>query len=263
MKKKRLDILVVEKGLASSLKKARVMILAGDILAEGEKILKPSQTVDIKSKIEIKEKSPYVSRGGEKLEKAIKDFKVNIKDKIALDIGASTGGFVDCLLKFGAKKVYAVDVGYGQLHYKLRQDKRVVSMEKTNARYLTKELFLDEIDLATVDVSFISAKKILPPVKNIIKDDGKIILLIKPQFEAERKHNKKGKVVDKNVHLEVICSMINFCHSENLFAEDLTYSPIKGPAGNIEYFLLLGKQERQKQKIEIQNIIDEAHLRCR
>lgn len=262
MKKRRLDILVVEKGLASSQDLARVMILAGSILVEGEKILKPSQTVDISSKIEIKEKSPYVSRGGEKLEKAIRDFKINIKDKIALDVGASTGGFTSCLLKFGAKKVYAVDVGYGQLHYKLRMDKRVVSIEKTNARYLTKELFLDEIDLATVDVSFISAKKILPPIKNIIKDNSKIILLIKPQFEAERKYNKKGKVVDKNVHFEVICDIINFCQSENLFAENLTYSPIKGPAGNIEYFLLLGKDERQKNEIEIQNIIDEAHLRC-
>ncbi len=254
--------LVVEKGLVSSREKARVVILAGGISVEGEKILKPSQTVDIKSKIEIKEGLPYVSRGGEKLEKAIRDFCIDAKDKIALDIGASTGGFTSCLLKFGAKKVHTVDVGYGQLHYKLRQDKRVVCREKINARYLTKDLFQDEIDLATIDVSFISAKKILPPLKNVIKDNGKIILLIKPQFEAERKQGKKGIVKDKNVHLEVICGMINFCQSENLFAENLTYSPIKGSAGNIEYFLLLGKCEKQKQEIEIQNIIDEAHLKC-
>lgn len=259
MRKKRIDVLLFERGIFSSREKAKVAVMAGDVYVNGKKVLKPSQLVDTDCNIDLKEKPLYVSRGGIKCEKAIKYFNINLKDKVAVDIGASTGGFVDCMLRFGAKKVYAIDVGYGQLSDKLRNDERVVNIEKTNARYITKDLFQEQIDIVTMDVSFISVKKILPVVKSIISDDGKIILLVKPQFEAERKYVKKGIVKDKNVHISVIQDIIDFCKGIDLYVLDITFSPLTGDKGNIEYFLFIGKQKRKNTGINVQKIVDEAH----
>ena len=240
--KERLDVILVSGGLAESREKAKAVIMAGSVFVDGQKEDKAGAMFDReKVKIEVKSSAQrYVSRGGYKLEKAINCFGVSTEGKVCMDIGASTGGFTDCMLQNGAVKVYSVDVGHGQLDWKLRNDDRVVCMEKTNFRYMVREDIAEEPDFASVDVSFISLTKILFPLRRILKDGGSVVCLIKPQFEAGReKVGKKGVVKEPAVHREVICKVLDFADSLGYTADALDYSPIKGPEGNIEYLLLL------------------------
>ena len=241
--KERLDSLLVKKGLAASRELAKAYIMAGDVYVNGVKEEKAGTKVDTSVQIEVKgEKMKYVSRGGYKLEKALERFPIQLEGKVCMDIGASTGGFTDCMLQNGARKVYAVDVGYGQFAWKLRMDPRVVCMEKTNIRYLDPEQLDEKIQFASVDVSFISLTKVLPPVLSLLKEDGQLVCLIKPQFEAGReKVGKKGVVKDPTVHKEVIFSVIEFAGSIGLSICGLDFSPIKGPEGNIEYLIFLSR----------------------
>lgn len=244
--KERLDVLLVKQNLAASREKAKAMIMSGVVFVNGEREDKAGTMFnEEKALIEIKGHTlKYVSRGGLKLEKAIDCFGVDVKDCICMDIGSSTGGFTDCMLQNGAVKVYAVDVGHGQLDWKLRNDPRVVCMERTNIRYVTPEDVADAIDFASVDVSFISLTKVLPPAKALLKPDGRMVCLIKPQFEAGReKVGKKGVVRDKAVHLEVIEKVMSFAISQHFELLNLDFSPIKGPEGNIEYLIYLQKHE--------------------
>lgn len=265
--KKRLDVLLTEKGLADSREKAKALIMAGIVYVNQVKEDKAGSTFDEKSVIEVRGKTlPYVSRGGLKLEKAMKTFPVTPKDKICLDIGASTGGFTDCMLQNGAVKVYAIDVGYGQLAWKLRCDERVVSMEKTNIRYVSPEDIPDRAALASIDVSFISLKLVLPAVRELLDEDGIIIALIKPQFEAGRdKVGKHGVVRDKAVHLEVIQRVLEEAEKADLIPAGLTYSPVKGPEGNIEYLVYLKKKadgtEERLGENEAFAVVEAAHAR--
>ncbi|MFZ5966276.1 MAG: TlyA family RNA methyltransferase [Bacillota bacterium] len=233
----RLDMLLVEDGNFETREKARKSIMAGIVFVNNQRIDKPGTKVDRDSQIEIKGNvMPYVSRGGFKLEKAINEFHIDLNSKVALDIGSSTGGFTDCMLQNGAQKVYAIDVGYGQLAWTLRNDPRVVSMERTNIRYVEKDAFSEEIDFASIDVSFISLRLVLPVVKELLKPKGEIVCLIKPQFEAGReKVGKKGVVKDVQVHKEVILKILSFALENDLCIVGLSFSPIKGPEGNIEY----------------------------
>ncbi|MCT4596183.1 MAG: TlyA family RNA methyltransferase [Anaeromicrobium sp.] len=261
--KNRLDVLLVEKGFFPSREKAKRSIMAGLVFVGNEKIDKAGTIVDSTKEIVVKGKAiPYVSRGGLKLEKAMKQFPISLKDKVAMDVGASTGGFTDCMLMNGAKKVYSVDVGYGQLDWKLRQDDRVVVMERTNIRYINKEL-VDKLEFASIDVSFISLKLVLPVVKSLLKENGEIVCLIKPQFEAGReKVGKKGVVRDINVHREVIEKIISFSIQENLSVKGLAFSPIKGPEGNIEYLAYLRNCKNESvENLEelIESIVNESH----
>ena len=244
--KERLDVLLVKQGLAESREKAKAIIMSGNVFVDGQREDKAGSTFD-EEKVEITVKGntlKYVSRGGLKLEKAIDKFGVNVQDAVCMDIGASTGGFTDCMLQNGATKVYSVDVGHGQLAWKLRNDERVVCMEKTNFRYLTREDIADDLDFASVDVSFISLTKILLPARNLLKDNGKMVCLIKPQFEAGReKVGKKGVVRDEKVHVEVIEKIFNFIDILDFEFLALDYSPIKGPEGNIEYLIYIEKKE--------------------
>ncbi|HWQ29760.1 MAG TPA: TlyA family RNA methyltransferase, partial [Negativicutes bacterium] len=240
--KERLDVLIYKQGLSGSREKASSQIMSGIVYVNGVKMDKPGTKVSADSKIEIRGTTmPYVSRGGLKLEKALKEFGLTLAEKVAMDIGASTGGFTDCMLQNGASKVYAIDVGYGQLAWSLRTDSRVICMERTNIRYVTPEAIGERVDFASVDVSFISLTKVLPAAKQLLKDDGVLVCLIKPQFEAGReKVGKKGVVRDKSVHHEVIERIIAFAREEMEFSIlGLSYSPIKGPEGNIEYLLYL------------------------
>ncbi len=262
--KERIDVLLVEKGLFTSREKARASIMAGEIFVDGFRVDKCGEKVKIDSNIEFKgETLPYVSRGGLKLEKAINSFNLNLKDKVCLDIGASTGGFTDCMLQNGAKKVYAIDVGYGQFAWKLRTDTRVVCMERTNIRYVTAQDIGEKSDFASIDVSFISLKKVIPAVINLLKDQGEVVALIKPQFEAGReKVGKKGVVREESTHKEVIYGILDFIKSENMSIIDLNYSPIKGPEGNIEYLVHFSKdgsriEEFSMDKVEI--IVSMSH----
>lgn len=243
MEKERLDILLVEKGLFESREKAKGAIMAGVIYVNHEKIDKAGTKFSEDCEITVKENvNPYVSRGGLKLEKAIREFDIDLKGKIAIDIGASTGGFTDCMLKNGAIKVFAVDVGYGQLAWGLRNDPRVVCMERTNIRYVKPEDIGPLVDFISIDVSFISLKKVLPVAKELTGEHGEILCLIKPQFEAGRaKVGKKGVVRDAEVHVEVISSIVFFSIENGFIIKGLSYSPIKGPEGNIEYLLYLSK----------------------
>ena len=264
MAKKRLDVLLFEKGLVESRERAKTMIMEGNVLVDEKKIDKCGAQVKEDAKIRLlKEDFPFVSRGGLKLQKGIDCFKIELKDAVAVDIGASTGGFTDCMLKSGAKKVYAVDVGYGQLAWKLRTDDRVVNLERTNIRNVTEKEVPEKLDFASIDVAFISLEKVLPTVKNLLKERGKITALIKPQFEAGRERvGKKGVVRDKEVHVDVIKNIVDFCEREKLSILDLTYSPIKGPEGNIEYLIYLVKQEELENKINNEYIIttvEKAH----
>jgi 23S rRNA (cytidine1920-2'-O)/16S rRNA (cytidine1409-2'-O)-methyltransferase len=247
-KKNRLDLLLVEKGFFDSREKARKAIMAGIVFIDDERVDKPGTQVNIEGEIQIKGNTiPYVSRGGLKLEKAIQRFNIHLKNKIAMDIGASTGGFTDCMLKNGATKVFAVDVGYGQLAWVLRQDERVIPMERTNIRYVKREdINREEIDFISIDVSFISLKLVLPVAKNLLKQKGEVICLIKPQFEAGKENvGKKGVVRDKKIHEQVVIDILGFAEEIGFSIKGLTYSPIKGPEGNIEYlcYLLNGKTE--------------------
>lgn len=238
--KTRMDILLVEEGFFDSREKAKRAIMAGMVYVNGQKAYKAGTKIDIEgSKIEVRgKKLKYVGRGGLKLEKAINFFGLDLKGKTAMDIGASTGGFTDCMLQNGVIKVYAVDVGYGQLDYKLRQDSRVTVMERTNIRYLKPEEIDSAIDFITIDVSFISLRLVLPVAYDLLKEDGEIVFLLKPQFEAGReKVGKNGVIRDRAVHKDVIIDML--CHIEKypLFLNDITYSPIKGAKGNIEFLI--------------------------
>lgn len=239
--KERLDVLLVKRGLAVSREKAKAVIMAGNVYVENQKEDKAGTMFPDTVNIEVRGSTlKYVSRGGLKLEKAMDHFGLDLTGKICMDVGSSTGGFTDCMLQNGAIKVYSVDVGHGQLDWKLRQDTRVVCMEKTNIRYVTPEQIPEPIDFASIDVSFISLTKVLGPVKALLRDGGRIVCLIKPQFEAGReKVGKKGVVREKSVHLEVIRMVMDFACASGFQILNLEYSPIRGPEGNIEYLLYL------------------------
>ena len=268
--KERLDVLLVKKGLAPSREKAKAVIMAGSVYVDGQKEDKAGSVFDEESaQIEVRgHVLPYVSRGGLKLEKALKVFPITLTDKICMDIGASTGGFTDCMLQNGAVKVYSVDVGYGQLDWKLRQDDRVVCMEKTNFRYMTPEDIPDVLDFASVDVSFISLDKILTPAYALLREQGEMVALIKPQFEAGReKVGTKGVVRDPKVHEEVISRIVRHADEVSFEVLDLSYSPIRGPEGNIEYLIHLKKNPERTVypdilevfEKKIKEIVEEAH----
>ncbi|MEZ0323114.1 MAG: TlyA family RNA methyltransferase [Hydrogenothermaceae bacterium] len=261
MKKDRIDKLLVDRNLVESREKAQALIMSGVVFVNGQKVDKPGTKVDTEANIYIKESLPFVSRGGFKLQKALEVFKINVKDKICLDIGSSTGGFTDCLLQHGAEKVYAVDVGKHQLHEKLRKDPRVVSIEEFNARYLTEREIPEPVDIVVSDVSFISITKILPNICNLIKENADLVILIKPQFELSKREVKDGVVKDKNLHTKAIKSVINSLEESCYCTENLSYSPIKGPKGNIE-FLAHIKKGRECKRLSEDNIIivvEEAH----
>ena len=260
-KKERLDILLVEKGICESREKAKTNIMAGLIFVDGQRVDKAGEKVKVDADIVFKgEKLKYVSRGGLKLEKAMNTFGIDLTDKVCMDIGASTG---DCMLQNNASKVFAVDVGYGQFAWKLRTDERVVCMEKTNIRYVTPEDIGVALDFASIDVSFISLRTIMPAVKALLEDKGEVVALIKPQFEAGRdKVGKKGVVRDKEVHLEVINTIINFLIENELNVLGLSYSPIKGPEGNREYLVYFTKDKEKEGNFElsqIEDIVNESH----
>lgn len=239
----RLDIALNQRGLAESREKAKALIMAGQVYLNGQKELKAGATVKPDDEIEVRgNRNPFVSRGGLKLQKAAEKFDIDLADCICMDIGASTGGFTDCMLTHGAKKVYSIDVGYGQLAWKLRTDERVVNMERTNFRYVTHEQIPEDIDFASVDVSFISLKIILPVLRELLKNDGQAVCLIKPQFEAGReKIGKKGVVRDPQVHIEVVEKIVDFAIENGFDVKNLDFSPIKGPEGNIEYLMHIQK----------------------
>lgn len=243
LNKERLDILLTEKNFFESRSKAQSMIMLGKVLVDGVKVEKAGTLINRDAKIEIiGREMPFVSRGGFKLQKALEVFKIDLQKKICADIGASTGGFTDCMLQHGAKKVYAVDVGYGQLAWKLRQDERVVNLERTNIRNVTKENIAEDLNFASVDVSFISLEKVLLPVKNLLAEDGEVVCLIKPQFEAGKENvGKKGVVKDKKIHAEVIEKILSFAQILEFKICGLDFSPIKGPEGNIEFLAHLSK----------------------
>jgi len=243
--KKRLDVILVEKGFFESREKAKASIMAGIVFVDEQKVDKAGEMILDTANVEVRGNvCPYVSRGGLKLAKAVKEFGIDLSDKVCMDIGASTGGFTDCMLQNGAKKVFSVDVGYGQFAWKLRQDERVICMERTNIRYVTKDDIKEELDFASIDVSFISLTKVLPVAFSLTKDSGEVVALIKPQFEAGREQvGKKGVVRDSNVHKEVIEKVINFSNEIGFGVKNLSFSPIKGPEGNIEFLVYLYKGE--------------------
>lgn len=261
--KKRLDILVYEKGFAESREKAKAVIMAGLVYVDNQKADKCGTSYDENSRIEVRgNANKYVSRGGLKLEKAIENFDFDLNGKITMDIGASTGGFTDCMLQNGAKKVYSIDVGYGQLAWKLRNDERVVNLERTNMRKVTREQVPDEIDFFSVDVSFISLKLILPVARSLTSQNAEAVCLIKPQFEAGReKVGKKGVVRDPAVHIEVVESIYNFCLDNGFDVLNLDYSPIKGPEGNIEYLIHIRKSDDPKSYTDItpKQLVEKSH----
>lgn len=258
-------MLLVERGLFPSREKAKASIMAGIVFVDGQRFDKAGTMIDTEAEITVKENiCPYVSRGGLKLEKSLKTWNFDLRGATCMDIGASTGGFTDCMLKNGASKVYAVDVGYGQLDYKLRTDDRVVNMEKCNIRYIDKSL-IEPLDFISVDVSFISLKLIFPVAADMIKDGGKMVCLVKPQFEAGREQvGKKGIVRDAKVHVQVIENVIKYTIENKLNPVDLTYSPVTGAKGNIEYLLYIdGKlkdgQEPDLEALDIQTIVNASH----
>ena len=261
MKKIRLDQLVFDLGLTESRERAKTTIMSGLVFVDGQRADKPGMQVSPDANVEVRGAAlPYVSRGGFKLEKALKVFPANPADKVCIDCGASTGGFTDVLLQNGAKKVYSVDVGYGQLAWSLRQDERVVNMERTNIRYISSEQIPEPIDLAVMDLSFISIKLVLPAVCSLLKDGGALICLIKPQFEAGREEvGKKGVVRDKNVHLAVIDGILDFAPSVGMTVMGLDFSPIKGPEGNIEYLCYMKKGVFDAPIIDAQAVVDASH----
>ena len=264
VKKERLDVLLVKKNLIQSRERAKTTIMAGMVIVDGNKIDKAGTMVKENADIRVLgNQIPYVSRGGLKLEKAIKEFGVELKGKVTADIGASTGGFTDCMLQNGAVKVFAIDVGYGQLAWSLRTDERVVNMERTNVRNVTPEDIGQLIDLASIDVAFISLEKVLPAVKAMLKPDGQVVALIKPQFEAgKEKVGKKGVVRDPKVHLEVIHKVIDTAREMEFVTKELTFSPVKGPEGNIEYLVWLTKDREAADNVTnevMANTVELAH----
>lgn len=263
--KERLDVLLVKRNLVGSREKAKAVIMSGNVFVDGQREDKAGTTFSDEVQIEIKGHTlPYVSRGGLKLEKALANFDVTVDGKVCTDVGSSTGGFTDCMLQNGAVKVFAIDVGRGQLDWKLRQDPRVVCMEKTNIRYVTPEDIGEPIDFASVDVSFISLKKVLPVAKTLLRADAKMVCLIKPQFEAGReKVGKKGVVRDKAVHREVIDMIISHVVSIGFEVLGLDFSPIKGPEGNIEYLIYIQNHDDgavyENVPVDVQTVVDAAH----
>lgn len=261
MKKVRLDQLVFDLGLTESRERAKTTIMSGCVFVNGQRADKPGMQVAPDALVELKGAAlPYVSRGGFKLEKALKVFPVDVSGRHCIDCGASTGGFTDVLLKNGAEKVYAVDVGYGQLAWSLRQDERVVNMERTNIRYISPEQIPEALDIAVMDLAFISIKLALPAVCSVLKDGAELICLIKPQFEAGREEvGKKGVVRDKAVHLEVIESILAFAPTIGLSVMGLDFSPIKGPEGNREYLCYMKKGSFESPLIDAQSVVEASH----
>ena len=262
MAKRRLDVVIAELGLAESRQKAQALIMAGEVYVNGQKQLKAGASVEADDAIEVREKKPlrYVSRGGLKLEKAMALWPVDLKDKICADIGASTGGFTDCMLQNGAKLVYAVDVGYNQLDWRLRTHPQVVCMERTNARYLTEEHIPEPLDFFSVDVSFISLNLILPALRPLIKEGGLAVCLVKPQFEAGKdKVGKKGVVRDPAVHLEVLEHFLDHAVCAGFAVKDITFSPIRGPEGNIEYLGLLQAGKGPVYEGNLSALVEQSH----
>lgn len=261
--KERLDVLLVKRNLAESREKAKAVIMAGNVFVDGQREDKAGTTFPEEVKIEVRgHVLPYVSRGGLKLEKAIKNFAVSVDGKVCTDVGSSTGGFTDCMLQNGAVKVFAIDVGRGQLDWKLRQDPRVVCMEKTNIRYVTPEDIGEPVDFSSIDVSFISLTKVLEPIRNYLTEDGEIVALIKPQFEAGReKVGKKGVVRERSTHHEVIEKVTQYAVSIGFNVLEIEFSPIKGPEGNIEYLVHLKKTQELPGKIltdDLDAVVDRA-----
>lgn len=262
MAKNRLDVLLIEKGLETSRERAKAIIMSGIVYVNNQKADKVGQMCDESDIIEVRGNTlQYVSRGGLKIEKALDYFKIDPKGCTAMDVGASTGGFTHCMLMRGAKKVYAIDVGYGQLAWELRTDDRVVCMERTNIRHVTAEQIKDPIDLAVIDVSFISLKLVLPAVKALLKEDGQIATLIKPQFEAGReKVGKKGVVRDMNTHIEVIEKTIATAEQLGFKVINITFSPIRGPEGNIEFLAHLSlDHSKAASEFSVYDVVSEAH----
>ena len=259
----RLDVAVYEGGYAPSREKAKAIIMAGQVYVNNQKADKAGMTISTDDKLEVRGNSlKYVSRGGLKLEKAMAQFPIVLDGKTCMDVGASTGGFTDCMLQNGAKKVYSIDVGYGQLAWKLRCDERVINLERTNFRYVTREQVKDEIDFSSVDVSFISLKHILPVLSSLLAENGTAVCLIKPQFEAGKdKVGKKGVVRDKSVHIEVVESVIEMALSNGFSVEGLDYSPIKGPEGNIEYLIFIKKSDNAVNNcaVSAEEIVENSH----
>lgn len=265
MMKTRLDIKLVQLGLVSGRDKAKAIIMAGIVYVNGQKADKAGTEVLDEDKIELRgETLRYVSRGGLKLEKAFESFPIQVQNAICMDIGASTGGFTDCMLQNGAKKVYAIDVGYGQLAWKLRTDERVVNLERTNFRHVTKEQVTDPVNFASVDVSFISLTLILPAAYPLLSDDGEMICLIKPQFEAGKGFvGKKGVVKDSQIHQDTIVKVVDFAVETGFSALGLTFSPVKGPEGNIEYLVYLKKELSPRLEIDpemISSVVEASHM---
>lgn len=260
--KKRLDVLLVEQGLADSREKAKAIIMSGIVYVDNNKEDKAGTIFEETARIEVRGNTlKYVSRGGLKLEKAMNNFGVTLEGKVCMDVGASTGGFTDCMLQNGAVKVYSVDVGHGQLAWKLRNDERVVCMEKTNIRYVTPDDIDDVIEFASIDVSFISLTKVLPAVRELMTPGGEIVCLIKPQFEAGReKVGKKGVVRELSTHIEVVQMIVDYVRANGFRTLHLSYSPIKGPEGNIEYLLHITKDEsRENEEFDIRALVEESH----
>lgn len=261
MKKVRLDQLVYDLGLTESRERAKTTIMSGLVFVNGQRADKPGMPVSPEAKVEVRgEAIPFVSRGGFKLDKALKVFPVDPAGKTCIDCGASTGGFTDVLLQHGAARVYAVDVGYGQLAWKLRTDARVVNLERTNLRYVTEEQIPEKLDFAVMDVSFISIRLVLPAVQKLLKENADIVCLIKPQFEAGREEvGKKGVVRDQSVHLEVIKTILNFAPAIGLTPLGLDFSPIKGPEGNIEYLCWLKNGNCDAPELYPEKIVEASH----
>ena len=259
--KKRLDVLLTEQGYADTRSKAQAIIMAGQVYVNGQKADKPGISYEETVQLEVRgDVCPYVSRGGWKLEKALRDFGVKPEGYVCSDSGASTGGFTDCLLQQGAKKVFAIDVGYGQLDWKIRSDERVVVMERTNIRYVTPEDLGEPLDLSVIDVSFISLGIVLPTIKTLLKPTGQVLCLIKPQFEAGReKVGKKGVVRDPDTHKEVLDNFVALADSLGFTILGLTFSPVKGPEGNIEFLGHLSKEEKEGIRPDTAEIVRQAH----
>lgn len=264
IEKVRLDVALLERGFVDSREKGKALIMAGQVYLNGNKETKAGTCVKAEDCIELRgEKMPYVSRGGYKLAKAVEKFGLDLRDCVCMDIGASTGGFTDCMLMHSAKKVYSIDVGYGQLAWKLRQDERVVNMERTNFRYVTHEQIPEDIDFASVDVSFISLTHILPPLHELLRENGEAVCLIKPQFEAgKEKVGKKGVVRETETHIEVVEKIVDFAAGHGFTVRGLDFSPIKGPQGNIEYliYLIKGEGESRLPREEIIKIVSDSHI---
>lgn len=253
-KKIRVDILLTDLKLIESREKAKLEIMAGNVYVDDQKVTKPSKFVSVDSKVEIKRRDPYVSRGAHKLKGAIADLGLKVEGRVACDIGASTGGFTQVLLELGARKVFAVDVGRGQLHWSLRNDERVVTLEKVNARYLEKSDFPFEIQVVTCDVSFISVTKILPVISNILANDGEGLILIKPQFEAPKSYVRRGLIKDPEVHTMVLKKMKDEILKNNLSTVSLTFSKLRGQKGNIEFFYKIRKESLVNDFVSVENI---------